>query len=424
MAISFDKEQKAGMAIVQAMKTGDDDKMAKAWADFHASIADQIMDDYAAVQTSNDSKILAQRGFRQLTSKETGFYQALIGALKSPNPQQAFISLIDSTSDNPASGTDTSGIMPETIIEDVYRNLQETHPLLSKVGMQYVGYSTKWVVNDATVTKATWGNITDAIAAEIKGAIKVIDVHQNKLSAYCFIEKGMLDLGPTFLDGYIRAILREALAAGLELAIVDGNGVDQPIGLNRDIHNGVTYNTSSGYPKKTSGQGLYTVTSFEPADYGALVSHLAKTEKGNNRNFQSVALVCNLVDYLTKVMPATTVKDANGEYVRDVFPFPTEVIISNACDTGEAIMFLPDEYKLFAGGQRGNVIEYSDDYKFVEDMRYFKVKQYATGRAFDNTSAILLDISNLEPLYMTVKVADGSTITTTVDGKVQTEPSA
>lgn len=424
MPIDFTKERTAANNIVQAMKSGDDSKMVKAWSDFHNSIANQIMDDFAAVQASNDSKILAERGFRQLTTAETNFYQALISAMKSPNPQQAFISLIDTTSNNPDSGKDTSGIMPETIIEDVYRNLQDTHPLLSRIGMQYVGYSTKWVVNDATVPAATWGNITDAIAKEITGALKVIDVHQNKLSAYCFIEKGMLDLGPTFLDGYIRAILREALAAGLELAVVDGNGVDQPIGLNRDIHNGVTMNTASGYPKKTSGQGLYTANSFTPTDYGTLVSKLAKTEKGNNRRFQSVCLLVNMVDYLTKVMPATTVQNADGTYTKDVFPFPTEVIVSNAVSTGEAIMFLPDEYKLFAGGQRANVIEYSDEYKFIEDLRYFKVKQYATGRAFDNTSAILLNISNLEPFYMTVKVADGSTVEVSNAAEFPGTPSA
>lgn len=417
--ITFTNEAMASQQIVQAMKSGDDKKMQTAWKNFHNSIAQQVVKDFEAVQESNDSNILASRGFRQLTSRETKWYQKLIDAMKSPNPKQAFISLIDTTSNTPAEGDDTSGIMPETIIEDVYRNLQDNHPLLSKIGMQYVGYSTKWVVNDATVTKATWGNITDAVAQEIQGAIKVIDVHQNKLSAYCFIEKGMLDLGPTFLDGYIRAILTEALAAGLELAVVDGNGVNQPIGLNRDIHNGVSFSTSSGYPKKDASNGKYTVTSFEPAAYGDLVSKLAKTEKGNNRNFQSVCLICNMVDYLTKIMPATTVQDANGEYQRDVFPFPTECIISNACATGEAVMFLPDEYKLFAGGQRGNVIEYSDDYKFIEDLRYFKVKQYATGKAFDNTSAILLDISGLKPLYQTVKVA--GTVTSKVDGTVKTE---
>ena len=416
--ITFTKEKQAGMAIVQAMKSGDETEMAKAWNGFHESIANKIMEDFEAVQASNDSKILAERGFRQLTTQETKFYNGLIQSMKSPNPKQAFISLIDTTSNNPASGDDTSGIMPETILEDVYRNLQDQHPLLAKIGMQYVGYSTKWVVNDASVQLATWGNITDAITKEITGALKVIDVHQNKLSAYCFIEKGMLDLGPTFLDGYIRAILTEALAAGLELGVVNGNGVDQPIGLNRDIHSGVSFNTSTGYPKKSSGHGLYTVTSFEPAEYGTLVSKLAKTEKGNNRRFQSVCLICNMVDYLTKIMPATTVQDANGEYTADVFPFPTEVIVSNAVSTGEAIMFLPDEYKLLAGGERNNVIEFSDEYKFIEDLRYFKVKQYATGQAFDNTSAILLDISGLEPLYQTVKVA--GTVTTKVEGTVQT----
>ena len=177
-------------------------------------------------------------------------------------------------------------------------------------------------------------------------------------------------------------------------------------------------NTSSGYPKKTAGQGLYTCASFEPAEYGTLVSKLAKTEKGNNRRFQKVNLVCNMVDYLTKIMPATTVMDANGEYTKDVFPFPTEVIVSNAVATGEAVMFLDGEYHLFAGGQRNQVIEFSDEYKFLEDLRYFKIRQYATGRAFDNTSAILLDISNLEPLYQTVKIAD--TVSTTVEGTVQT----
>ena len=419
--ITFGKEKAAGAAIVQAMKSGDDAQMQKAWTDFHASIVEQIRDDYEAVQASNDDKILAQRGYRQLTAKEKSFYNAIIQAFKSGNPQQTFISnIIDTTSNSPVSGEDTSDIMPETIIEDVYRNIRENHPLLSKLGLQYVGYTTKWIVNDASAQLAAWGNITDAVTKEITGALKIINVHQNKLSAYCFIEKGMLDLGPTFLDGYIRAILTEAMAAGLELGAVDGNGVDQPIGLNRDIHEGVTMNTASGYPKKSSGQGLYTATSFEPSEYGNLVSKLAKTEKGKNRNFQKVNLVCNLVDYLTKIMPATTVQDADGSYVNDIFPFPTEVIISNAVASGEAIMFLDNEYKLLAGGQRNNVIEISDEYKFIEDLRYFKVKQYATGRATDNTSAILLNISGLEPLYRTVKIGD-QPIETTVTGTVQTE---
>jgi hypothetical protein len=55
------------------------------------------------------------------------------------------------------------------------------------------------------------------------------------------------------------------------------------------------------------------------------------------------------------------------------------------------------------GGSKNGVIEYSDEYKFLEDQRVFKVKQYGAGRAFDNTSALYLDISGLSPAYITVR---------------------
>jgi len=102
-------------------------------------------------------------------------------------------------------------------------------------------------------------------------------------------------------------------------------------------------------------------------------------------------------------MPATTVLNANGSYVNNLFPFPTTVYISNAVDEGKAVLFLENEYFMGVGGAKNGVIEYSDEYKWLEDMRVFKVKQYGTGRATDNTCALYLDISKLEPAYLTVK---------------------
>ena len=55
------------------------------------------------------------------------------------------------------------------------------------------------------------------------------------------------------------------------------------------------------------------------------------------------------------------------------------------------------------GGNKNGVIEVSDEYKFLEDQTCFKIKQHGTGRALDNTSALLLDISGLEPAYIVVK---------------------
>lgn len=386
----FANEKKYVNQLVSAMTSGDETKIAEAWEALHDSIASQIKADFEDLQESHDAAVLAQRGYRQLTSKETKWYQKVISALKSNDPKQAFTAIIGSDNEE--------DLMPTTIIEDVYKNLQEEHPLLKAINFQYVGYITKWILNDHSAQNAVWGKITDEIVKEITSSFKVIDVDQNKLSAYAIIELGMLDLGPTFLDGYIRAVLKEAIMAGLEIAIVKGSGVNEPVGLVKDIHEGVSYSSTTGYPDKTKTP----ITAFTPEKYGAVLAALAVAESGHKRKFTKVGLICNQIDYLTKVMPATTVLNGNGSYVNNLFPFPTEVYISNALEDGEAVLFLGEEYFMGMGGSKNGVIEYSDEYKFLEDQRVFKIKQYGAGRAFDNTSALFLDISGLQPAYITV----------------------
>ncbi len=391
MSIKLSHEKEWINQLQEAMKSGDEEKIQQAWAGFHASVADQIKADFKEAQESNDAAILAQRGYRQLTAKETKWYQKAINALKSSDPKQAFTALIGSANEE--------DIMPTTIIEDVYKNLKEEHPLLKAINFQYVGFLTRWVLNDHATQTAVWGSITAEIAKEITSAFRVVKLDQNKLSAFAVIEKGMLDLGPTFLDGYIRTVLKEAIYCGLENGIINGKGVNEPIGLMKDIHKGVSFSETDGYPDKEA----IVVKDFTPKSYGALVAKLAKTETGKLRKFDQVAMVVNMEDYLTKVMPATTLLNGNGEYVRNLFPFPTVPYISNEVPSGKAVLFLPDEYFMGIGGGKDGVIEFSDEYKFIEDQRVFKIKQYGAGRAFDNTSAIVLDISNLDPAYITVQ---------------------
>lgn len=389
--IKFANEKEYQQKLLAAMKSGDDNEIKEAWAGLHDSIVEQVKADFTDIQESNDAAVLAQRGYRQLTSKETKWYQKVINALKSTDPKQAFTAIIGSDAEE--------DLMPTTIIEDVYKNLQEDHELLKAINFNAVGYTTKWILNDHATQTAVWGDITEEIKKEITSAFEVIDIDQFKLSAFAIIEKGMLDLGPAFLDGYIRKCLYEALAAGLELAIVAGTGAKQPTGLIRDIHKGVSFSTTEGYPLKSQ----VAVKSFTPAEYGALVAQLATTEKGKKRKFTEVCLICNQNDYLTKVMPATTVLNVNGVYVNDLFPVPTKVFVSNALEDGQAVLFLKDEYFMGIGGSKDGVIEYSDEYKFIEDQRVFKIKQYGTGRAIDNTSALFLDISGLNPAYITMQ---------------------
>lgn len=382
--IKIGKTNESAVALAKAFKSGNEEEMTKAWELF----ANEMKEDYAEAIASNDSNIMAQRGFRQLTSKEVAFYEKFIESAKSSDPKQAFTTLLTSNPD----------FMPETIIEDVFRDLEEEHPLLGKINFQNVSYLTTWLLNDHASQKAVWGEITETIAKEITSAFKSINVNQCKLSAFAVIEKGMLDLGPVFIDAYIRRCLKEALALGLEDAIINGTGNNMPIGLNRNIGAGVSV-TDGVYPVK----GTEAVTDFTPKSYGALLGKLAKKENGKKRKFGSVALICNQNDYLTKIMPATTVLNANGTYVNNLFPFPTEVIISNILEDGKAVLALLPEYFMGIGGSKDGVIEYSDEYKFVEDQRAYKIKMYGAGRAEDNTSALYLDISGLNPAYITVK---------------------
>lgn len=387
--IADTRQREAVAALQSALQSGNEEEGKKAWGQVVDAITEKVKTDFEMY--SADTNVLAQRGYRQLTSEETEFYQNLAKAGKASDPKQAFTDLIN-----------TGDGMPETIIEDVYRDLLEEHPLLDKITFQNVKYLTKWLLNDHTRQKAAWGQINGEITQEIESAFKGVEVTLLKLTAYAVIPQDMLDLGPSFLDNYIRTILKEALYAALEKAIVSGSGKDEPVGLNRDIHEGVSFSTSTGYPEKTAIQ----VTNFLPANYGPLVAKLAVTEKGRMRSFDEVLMICNQVDYLNKIMPATTALTTGGTYARDLFPFPTEVVRSNEVKTGQAILCLPEEYFFGLGESKDGKIEYSDEFKFLQDARTYKIKLHGNGRPYDNTVAIVLDISKLDPAYVTVKTAD------------------
>lgn len=399
MTIKLTNCKQATKELLEAFKTDDADVQNAAFEAFAQGIASDVADEYAAAVASNDSRVLQERGFRVLTSKESEYFQSVIEALESANPKQAFADLT----------TVPDKMMPTTVIDDVMKNITEAHPLLAKVKPRYVGYITRWIKNKHARQTAAWGKITDAIVKEVTSAFETIDVKQGKLSAFACISIDMLKLGPTFLDGYVRTVLGESIACGLEYGIVGGKGINnEPIGLDKDIHDGVSVDTSTGYPKKTA----IKVKSFDPAVYGELVNKLAKDERGHLKpldliNGDSLTLITNNTTWLTKVMPAVRVEGTDGVY-RDRFPVATSQCISNFLDDGVGILALLDEYNLLVAGERG--IESSDEFKFLEDERYFKIVNYAYGQADDDTSAILLDLSELEPAVVPVSVK--GTVTT------------
>lgn len=373
--LNFDNQRTPLLQSLQkAIKAGNADEAAKALKAYDENVEAMVKNVYEQCVNVTDKHVLAERGVRQLTSEEAKYYQAMIKSAMSPHQEV----------------TDFSVAMPRTIFDDVMSGITQDHKLLQAVNFQPTTYLTEIVRNKDAKQTAVWGEITDEITKEIKGAFFKVSLTQAKLTAFFLVSQGLIDLGPAYLDLYVRTSLSESIAVGLEAAIVAGTGKNQPIGLTKDIHQGVAV-TDGAYPDKTAVK----ITKITPKTYGAVVSQLAKDENGKSKTFDHVDLLVNLNTYLTKVMPATTMTLIGG-YARDVFPYPTNVIISDEVKDDTAVLAVLKNYYLgVAMGNQGK-IEYDDSYKFLEDQRTYKAKLYATGMARDNTDSVVLDVSGLK----------------------------
>lgn len=377
--------------ISNAAKEGNTEAFEAGLHDLFTNIHDSILDQAREIQDNADAAVLAQRGVRVLTSEETKFYNKLIDAMKASGDSNPMMAL-----------TNADKTFPLTVISEVMEDMRQEHELLAAVDTVSATGLMKFLINTDTGDNATWGALESAITKEIASGFAEIDLGQFKLSAWMPISIDMLELGPNWLDSYIRTCLSEALAIGFENAIVSGTGKDQPIGMDRSVADNVVV-TGGVYPQKAA----IAVTDFGRASYGNLVSKLAKTQKGKPRKVRDLILVVNPEDYYKTVMPATTLMTPEGKFVNDVLPVPTKIIQSVAVTAGEAILGMGKRYFLGVGGRRG--IQFSDDYKFLEDQRYYKIVAYANGRPKDDNAFLRLDISNLEPTYLEVKTYSEAT---------------
>lgn len=379
-------QQELKTNLIQAFKSDDENAIAQAFADFADNVQQNVLEDLAAYQRTQDVSILAKRGVHQLTAEETKFYQTIITAMQSNNPQQSFSNL--------------EVALPETVVENVIEDIKTNHPLLAAINFTNTTTLTKFIVNKKGAQMAVWGPLNSAITKELEGALGTFDLTLCKLSAFMPISKDMLAVGPSWLDAYVRATLSEAVALALETAIVDGDGKNKPIGMTRNVSDDVTV-TGGVYPRKSAT----TITDLGPVTYGTILTKLAEAPNDKTRVINEVILVVNPKDYFSKVMPASTVRAMDGTYNKNIFPFPTKPIQSPAVPEGKAVFGIAKKYFMGIGaGTNGGKIEYSDEYKFLEDERVYLTKLYGTGRALDDNAFLYVDISGLEPATLEVQV--------------------
>lgn len=370
-----------------ALKNGDSEAAGKAMQDMQNAICEMIEKEFEQYHGINDVAVLQSRGLRALTSEETAWYQKFIGAVKS-GAKQAI--------------TDLTTAMPVTIIDRVIEDMRQTHPLLNELVIQNAAGATKLVVNGVQMASklGSWGAVGSAISTQLTGQIKVTDLTTAKYTAYFLIPKDFVkfnfSFAPMWVDQYIRIILSESVAFGLESSIIAGDGNGQFIGMTMDT----TTVSNNAYSPKTA----VALADFEES-YANVVAGLAVDGNGDARVIPEVLLVVNPVDYIKKIR---RVQNAivPGVGVVDLISntYPTKVVTSVKVPVNKAVAGIAKNYFCAINGGSSGIIEYSDEYQFLEDNRVYTTRVYGQGTPVDNTSFAYLDIENVEAPALPVKV--------------------
>jgi HK97 family phage major capsid protein len=324
-----------------------------------------------------DAQILAARGQNVLTSAERKFYNEVIAS----------------------GGFAENTILPITTQERVFEDLIAEHPLLDVIGLKDLGAITRYIYSDANKAYA-WGALFGEIKGQISAAFREEKIEQLKLTAFAVIPKDMLDLGPEYVDRYVRSVLVESYSVGLEYGLVNGRGPAQnePIGLMMDVavNGAVTTKVSSG-----------TLT-FAPSQFGEVVAGelhnvikaLSTDAKGKSRKvLNKVVMLVNPVDAIS-VQARNTIQTANGQWVTNL-PYNVQPVESEEIPAGKALFFVKGAYlAAIAGGYKINKF---DETLAIEDARLYTMKQFANGKPKDNKTALLYDLDiNFAPVAPTV----------------------
>ncbi|TFE02882.1 phage major capsid protein [Jeotgalibacillus salarius] len=374
MTIKFNKSEayknaKEKLTAVLSNAEATDTEQTEAYENYFEALQTEVT---AAItkQVNNemlDRSILQQRGKNVLTSEENKFFNEVVIS----------------------GGFDDDSILPVTTQERVFEDLVKEHPLIEAIGLENLGAVKRYIDADPTKTYA-WGDLFGPIAGQVAAAFTDEEVGSLKLTAFAVIPNDMLELGPVWIERYVRALLTESYSVGLEFGLVKGGGsvAKQPVGLLKNVDPGtgaVTDKTSSG-----------TLT-FTPSENGEIVagelfgvvSALSVDAKGDSVKVDNkVVMVVNSTDAIA-VKFRNTIQTNNGQWVMSL-PYNLTMVESDEIPAGKALFFVKGRYKAKLTG--GVKVKKFDQTLAIEDATLYTMKQFANGKPKDNKAALVYDL--------------------------------
>lgn len=368
---NFEEKKTAYMAVVKNEESTSE-QHEKAFNEMFTALQDDLTEKISSEARNevHDAQVLSARGQNVLTSKERKFFNEVIAS----------------------GGFAEDTILPVTTQERVFEDLKSEHPLLEAIGLQDLGAITRFIYSDANKAYV-WGALFGEIKGQISAAFREEQVGQLKLTAFAVIPKDMLELGPEYVERYVRTVLVESYSVGLEYGLVNGRGPsqDEPIGLMKNVDpdsGAVTDKTSTGtLTFAPSEKGIIVAT-----ELGGVVVKLSKDSKGKSRKVANkIVMVVNPIDAI-KVQIGNTIQTPNGQWVTTL-PYNISPMESEEVPEGKALFFVQGAYlAAIAGGYKINKF---DETLAIEDARLYTMKQFANGKPKnkDNNAAVVYDLN-------------------------------
>jgi hypothetical protein len=377
MTIKFNNFEEKKLAFAKATQEGTPEQQSVALNAMIEALASDVQSDILNQVNESilDRSIMQARGSNVLTSEEMKFFNAVV-------------------QDGGFKDTET---LPKTTQERIFDDLVEEHPLLQHIGLQNLGAVTEFIYGDPEGA-AVWGPLFGDIQGQLNATFRKESISQLKLTAFIPLANDMLKLGPVWVERYVRTMITEAMAVGLEKGFVAGTGKDQPIGLLKDLKGNVV---DGVYPDKATAGTL----TFEPGrktinELKGVVKKLAirpvgKDEKEKVRNVAGkVVMVTNPFDTFD-IQANATIQNAAGVYVTNLpfNPTPTESVF---VPQGKILFFVKGEYIAAMGGTEP--IKKFDQTLAMEDATLYIAKQFATGKPKDNYAAQVYSLDLATPV--------------------------
>ncbi len=290
----------------------------------------QVKAEYEELKNVTDNAVLAARGIPTLTADETKFYNEAIKK----------------------GGFDDDIVWPETILERIFENLQQEHPILNIINFTPTVGRVK-VVRARRTGVAVFGQLSKDLEGQLDSQFGATEFVQLALTAFFLISNDTLDLGPRWIDRFINISLSEAVRDIWAEKVITGTGNDEPIGLLKNVDGAL--DPSTGLPDKESSGTLTFAKDKIVTELAGVMKKLSKYTYKVDKNDEGevkyrkvsgmVHLIVNPVNYYD-IVAAVTFANLNNVYGSNMPFIPIENIVESIdVPENKLISFVKGEYE-------------------------------------------------------------------------------